>query len=70
MLSQQKSERTVELLPGSQLPVGVVYTPTSAAVSLDALDITDLLHSKKYRVNIIFIQAFMLFVSVPWQVCF
>ena len=44
--------RRVELLPGRQLPVGVVYTPTSAAVSLDALDITDLHHSRKYRVSI------------------
>ena len=52
-LGQQMSEgsRKVELLPGMQLPVGVVYTPTSATVSLSALDISDLLHSKKYRVS-------------------
>ena len=54
--SQQMSEgsRKVELLPGMQFPVGVVYTPTSRTVSLSALDISDLLHSKKYRVNHIF----------------
>ena len=48
---QQPSERREELKPGRQLSVSVVYTPTSASVSLNALDITDLLHSKKYRVN-------------------
>ena len=51
VLSQHPSERKVDLLPGKQLPVCVVYTPTSAAVSVNALDITDLLHSKKYRVK-------------------
>ena len=45
------SEKTVKLLPGRQVPVGVVYTPSSATVSLSALDITDLLHSTKYRVT-------------------
>ena len=45
------SEKTVELLPGRQVPVGVVYTPSSATVSLSALDITDLLQSTKYRVT-------------------
>ena len=52
LLSQQTSERKVELLPGMQLPVGVVYTPTAVVVCLSALDITDLLHSKKYRVKL------------------